>query len=63
MGITGWVRNIDDGGVEITAEGDKTCLRQFIVLCEKGSPLATVTKLDYEWEEYTGKFNDFYIKY
>lgn len=63
MGITGWVRNIDDGGVEIVAEGDKPCLRQFIILCEKGNPLSTVTNVDYEWEEYSGKFNDFYIKY
>lgn len=63
MQLTGWVKNTDDGAVEIVAEGDKSCLRQFIVLCEKGNPLSTVTKIDYDWEEYSGKFNDFYINY
>jgi len=62
MQITGWVKNTDDT-VEIVAEGDKICLRQFIVMCQQGSPLAKVEKVDYEWEEYTGKFNDFYINY
>lgn len=61
--LTGWAKNTDDGGVEIVAEGDKTCLRRFIVLCEKGNPLSTVTNVDYDWEEYSGKFNDFYINY
>ncbi len=62
LGITGWVKNIDDA-VEIIAEGDKMKLREFIVLCEKGSPLATVDTLDYDWEDYTGKFEKFYIHY
>jgi acylphosphatase len=63
MQLTGWVKNTDDGGVEIVAEGDKSCLRQLIILCEKGNPLSTVTNVDYDWEEYSGKFNDFYINY
>ena len=62
LGLTGCVKNVNDG-VEIIAEGDKMQLRKFIVYCEKGSPLAKVEKMDYTWQEYTGKFNDFYIKY
>lgn len=62
MGITGWVKNTNSS-VEIVAEGDKMQLRQFIIHCEKGSPLAKVDKVDYDWEEYTGKFNNFYINY
>ena len=60
LGVTGWVKNIDDS-VEIVAEGDKPKLREFIVACEKGSPLAKVEKVDYEWEEYSGKFDKFYV--
>ncbi|MEM3154296.1 MAG: acylphosphatase [Candidatus Woesearchaeota archaeon] len=63
LGITGWARNTDDGGVEIIAEGDKMLLRRFIMLCKKGSPLSKVATVNHNWEEYTGKFNDFYIKY
>jgi len=60
LGVTGWVKNIDDS-VEIVAEGDKMKLRDFIIACEKGSPLAKVEKVDYEWEEYSGKFDKFYV--
>lgn len=62
MSITGWIKNTNDS-VEIVAEGDKMALRQFIVQCEKGSPLAKVDKVEYDWEEYTGKFSDFFINY
>jgi acylphosphatase len=62
MGITGWVKNTNSA-VEIIAEGDKMALRNFIIKCEKGSPLAKVDRVEYDWEEYTGKFNEFYINY
>ena len=62
LGLKGWVKNIDSA-VEITAEGDKTKLREFILHVQKGSPLAKVEKIDYEWEEYTGKFDRFFINY
>ena len=62
MGITGWVKNTDNA-VEIIGEGDKTKLREFILECQKGSPLAKVEKLDYKLEDYTGKFDRFFINY
>ena len=62
LGITGWIQN-KDNVVEIVAEGDKTRLREFITHCQKGPPLAKIEKLDYEWQEYTGKFNGFFIRY
>lgn len=63
LGLTGWVKNRDDGTVEIVAEGDKSKLRKLILAVKKGSPLAEVEKVDYEYSEYTGKFNDFFINY
>ncbi len=63
LGLTGWAKNTDGGAVEIVAEGDKPILRKFIIACEKGSPLAKVEKVDYDWEEYTGQFANFYINY
>lgn len=62
LNLTGWVKNIDDA-VEVIAEGDKTTLRQFILECQKGSPLAKVEKVDYKWEDFTGKFDRFFINY
>ncbi len=62
LGLTGWVKNTDDT-VEIIAEGDKMKLREFVVICQQGPAMAKVEKVDFEWEEYTGKFSNFYINY
>ncbi len=62
LGLTGWVRNTNET-VEIVAEGDKMKLRELILECQKGPPMAKVEKVDYEWEEYSGKFTNFYINY
>jgi len=61
--LTGWARNTSEGTVEIMAEGDKGKLRELIVKCKKGPAIAQVDNVDYEWGEFTGKFNNFYIKY
>jgi acylphosphatase len=62
LGLTGWAKNTKNA-VEIVAEGDKMKLRELIVACQKGSPLSKVDKVEYQWEDYTGKFDSFYINY
>ena len=44
-GITGWVRNTDDGNVEITATGSEEGLQTFINLCYDGPARASVTTI------------------
>lgn len=63
LGLTGWVRNTDDGNVEIVAEGDKSQLRKLVIAAKNGSPLSKVENVDYDYSEYTGKFDDFFVKY
>jgi len=41
--ITGWVRNTQDGDVEIVASGDKDSMKKFIEWCQKGPSRAVVT--------------------
>ena len=41
-GLTGWVRNTDDGAVEVHAEGPENVLNEFIEWCKKGPPKARV---------------------
>jgi acylphosphatase len=45
LGIKGWVRNTDDGAVEILAEGEEDSLDQFRQWCRKGPPMAQVEDL------------------
>ena len=42
LGITGWIRNTDEGNVEIHAEGSPDALEQFQAWCRKGPPAARV---------------------
>jgi acylphosphatase len=61
--ITGWVRNLRDGRVEVVAEGPKDKLDQFLQWCHKGPPGASVDTVEVEWQGATGEFNDFDIRY
>ncbi|MEG8305447.1 acylphosphatase [Bacillus mojavensis] len=41
--LTGWVKNRDDGRVEILAEGPENALQSFLEAVKKGSPFSKVT--------------------
>lgn len=41
-GLTGWVRNLKDGRVEIVASGDEAALGHLVEACREGPPLARV---------------------
>ena len=45
LGITGTVRNLKDGKVEIIATGSSGQLEQFIQWCNQGPPRAVVTNI------------------
>jgi len=62
-GLTGWVRNLDDGRVEAVFEGDKESIERTIEWCRTGPPNARVQALDVSFEEYTGEFSGFGIAY
>jgi len=46
LGLTGWVRNIRDGRVEIIAEGDENALAVFVERCREGPPLSAVSHVE-----------------
>jgi acylphosphatase len=46
LGLTGWVRNLSDGRVEILAEGEPDALAEFSDGCQKGPPLARVSQVE-----------------
>jgi acylphosphatase len=47
-GLTGYVRNREDGAVEVEAEGDETILEAFVKDLRIGPPAAEVTAIDLE---------------
>ncbi len=48
MGIKGYVRNAEDGSVEIHAEGDEKSLGDFLKQVSRGPISAVVTNVEYE---------------
>jgi len=63
LGLTGWVRNLPDGRVEVVAEGEEEKLKELVKWCHKGPPAARVKMVEVSWEEYHGEFEDFQIRY
>lgn len=45
LGLRGWVRNIDDGKVEIVAEGDAAAVDALQAWCQRGPAGANVTSV------------------
>ena len=46
LGLTGWVRNRQDGSVEALIVGDESAIGQMIEACRRGPPLAQVDEID-----------------
>ncbi len=61
--ITGWVKNLWDGRVEVVAEGEEENLKKFIEELGKGPPAARVENLEIKEEKATLEFDDFEIIY
>jgi len=62
LGLTGWVRNVFDGRVEVVAEGEEEKLKMLLEKLKEGPPLARVENMEVSWEDYKAEFNDFTVK-
>ena len=63
FGITGWVKNLYDGRVEVLAEGDRNDLDCFLARLKEGPRLALIEDFDVTWEEFANEFQDFQITF
>ncbi len=63
MGIVGWVRNLDDGRVEIVAEGEEEDVRRFEAWCRRGPHGAIITDFNEKFGAATGDFSEFDIRF
>jgi acylphosphatase len=61
LSVTGWVRNLPDGSVEVVCEGDKDKLDRVIQFCRVGPSGARVKNVDVDWFNYRGDFRGFKI--
>ena len=61
LGLTGWVRNTDDGAVEVVAEGEDAQIERFVAWCRSGPPGARVHDLNERRRAATNEFVAFRI--
>ncbi|MEM4282513.1 MAG: acylphosphatase [Candidatus Woesearchaeota archaeon] len=63
LGLTGWVRNVSDGSVEVFAEGERSKLLDLLEKCKRGPQFAVVEAIETEWFEAKKKDKGFKIIY
>ncbi|MBI2663868.1 acylphosphatase [Candidatus Woesearchaeota archaeon] len=63
LDISGYVKNLGDGNVEVVAEGAEDALNQFVKACKKGPLMAFVRNIDVKESAATAEFDGFDVRY
>jgi len=64
LSLKGYVRNLtSDDAVEVQAEGEKPQLDRLLEQLKTGPPGAQVKRVEVDWSDYSGQFDDFRIRY
>ena len=59
--VTGWIRNIPDGRVEATFEGEEEDVKKLIKFCRTGPPAAKINTVTITWQPYADEYTSFEI--
>ena len=59
--LTGWVKNLANGYVEVVAEGEKEQLNKLLEFCKDGPKEAFVNDIKIEWHEFKKEFKEFEV--
>jgi acylphosphatase len=63
LGLTGYVRNLPDGAVELVAEGARPTLDNLLDIAGVGPAAAVIENIDIQWSTPTGEFYRFEIRF
>ena len=61
--ITGFVRNLEDGRVEVTAEGEEASLTEFLTAIRESGMKDYIRDAEARWSEADGSFKGFSIAF
>ena len=60
--LTGYVRNLDSGDVELVAEGDPDAIAEIIAWCHHGPPMSHITRVTVTRSKASGEYDGFSIR-
>jgi acylphosphatase len=63
LGLTGYVKNMLDGSVELEVEGERKSVENFKSVLERGPGYSLVEKVDINYGEYSAKYDKFSVEY
>lgn len=62
LGLTGWVRNLWSGNVEVVAEGERPSLEKLLDLLHRGPRSSYVTGVKVDWSAHEAEFKGFQVR-
>lgn len=63
LGLTGWIRNLPDGSVELLLQGEKKKIEGVLLVCQEGPFLAAVEEVNTVWEKQKETFPNFSLRH
>ena len=60
--LSGWVRNLADGRVQVEAEGPRACVEELLARLRVGPRLSSVTDVAVTWKAASGSARGFLLK-
>ena len=63
LGLSGYVRNLEDGSVEIVGQGPRETLEQFLAVLWRGPESAEVRSVQVNWETGASQSDRFEIRH
>lgn len=62
LALTGWVKNLFSGEVEVVAEGPRAAVEQLLEFLQRGPSLAKVKQVQAQWAAASGEFKRFEVR-
>lgn len=63
VGVTGWVKNLSDGRVELLAEGEEKRVTELLDRIRNGALKNYIHNVEKSYSEPTGEYKDFTIRF
>ncbi len=61
LSLVGECQNLPDGGVELTVEGPREVVEEFVAWCRIGPPAARVENVSVKWGKARGEFRTYTV--